>query len=66
MDEFIFILLISFLLSGFMYLSNKAKKEINYRIIKLKEKYIKILDDLNDISHEEYDIIKLKNLELDN
>ena len=66
MDEFIFILLISLLLSGFIYISNEAKKEINYRIIKLKEKYIKILDDLNDISHEEYDIIKLKNLELDN
>lgn len=64
MDEFIFILLISFLLSGFMYLSNKAKKEINYRIIKLKEKYIKILDDLNDISKEEYDVIKLKILEI--
>ena len=64
MDEFIFILLISFLLSGFMYLSNEAKKEINYRIIKLKEKYIKILNDLNDISHEEYDIIKLKILEI--
>lgn len=64
MDEFIFILLISFLLSGFMYLSNEAKKEINYRIIKLKEKYIKILNDLNDISREEYDIIKLKILEI--
>ena len=64
MDEFIFILLISFLLSGFMYLSNEAKKEINYRIIKLKEKYIKILNDLNNISHEEYDIIKLKILEI--
>jgi hypothetical protein len=60
MDEFIFILLISLLLSGFIYISNEAKKEINYRIIKLKEKYIKILNDLNNISHEEYDIIKLK------
>ena len=64
MDEFIFILLLSLLLSGFMYLSNEAKKEINYRIIKLKEKYIKILDDLNDISKEEYDVIKLKILEI--
>jgi hypothetical protein len=64
MDEFIFILLISLLLSGFIYLSNEAKKEINYRIIKLKEKYIRILEDLNDISKEEYDIIKLKILEI--
>jgi cbb3-type cytochrome oxidase subunit 3 len=55
MEEFYFIIISLIFISGIIYVFIEAKKEIN-----LKEKYIKILDEIHDISPEEYDIIKLK------
>ena len=48
MNEFYLILFSLFFISGIIYISNEAKKEINYKIIKFNEKYIRIL--------QEYDI----------
>ena len=38
MEEIYFILIVLIFLSEFLYLYNKAIKEINYRIIKLKKR----------------------------
>ena len=60
MEEFYFIIISLIFISGIIYVFIEAKKEINNKMIHLKEKYIKILDEIHDISPQEYDIIKLK------
>lgn len=64
MKEFYFIIIILIFISGIIYVFKEAKKEINNKMRNLKEKYIRILDEIHDISPQEYDIIKLKILEI--